>query len=381
MRVVHVVRAFHPAVGGLEGAVLSLARHQLARQGIGASVVTLDRLFSRPGEALPHRDHVDGVRVTRLPWRGSTRYPLAPSVLSHLADADIVHVHAIDFFFDFLALAKPLHRRTLVASTHGGFFHTAFAQRLKTAYFNTVTRTSAMAYAAIVACSQSDAASFERIAPNNLVTIENGVDLGKFAGRSAARHTRRIIYFGRFASHKRIEALFDLLRRLLATDPGWQLVVAGGAADVSVATLKAAAADLGPAVRFVIDPSEAALAEAIGTASYYACASSHEGFGLAAVEALSAGLVPVLSDIPPFARLQKKAGVGMLFDPADIPQAAARLVALDDALATAGPQERQRAMAASAAYDWDTAADAYLSVYRTALAPRRRTEIAASNEG
>jgi alpha-1,3-mannosyltransferase len=46
--------------------------------------------------------------------------------LRHLRDADIVHVHAIDFFFDFLGWTKPLHGKKLVVSTHGGFFHTSF---------------------------------------------------------------------------------------------------------------------------------------------------------------------------------------------------------------------------------------------------------------
>jgi alpha-1,3-mannosyltransferase len=41
---------------------------------------------------------VAGIPIQRLPWRGSSRYPLAPSVLWHLQSADVVHVHAIDFF-------------------------------------------------------------------------------------------------------------------------------------------------------------------------------------------------------------------------------------------------------------------------------------------
>ena len=82
MRVAHVVRQFAPAVGGLEDAVLSIARQQRRDLGLDAQVITLDRVFGRP-ERLPRQDVIDGVPVLRLPWSGSRRYPLAPSVLAH----------------------------------------------------------------------------------------------------------------------------------------------------------------------------------------------------------------------------------------------------------------------------------------------------------
>ena len=44
MRIVHVVRQFYPAVGGLETMVRELASKQVAASH-GVKVVTLDRLF------------------------------------------------------------------------------------------------------------------------------------------------------------------------------------------------------------------------------------------------------------------------------------------------------------------------------------------------
>ena len=114
MRIVHVVRQFYPAIGGFESVVYELAATQVAG-GHSVRVVTLDRLFKTetPGK-LSARDAVSGIEIVRIPYVGSTRYPIAPSVLKHIRDADIVHVHAIDFFYDFLAWTKPLHRRKLV---------------------------------------------------------------------------------------------------------------------------------------------------------------------------------------------------------------------------------------------------------------------------
>ncbi|MDN3721710.1 hypothetical protein QW131_27435 [Roseibium salinum] len=62
-------------------------------------VITLDRLFADPGTILAGRERIDGVAVHRIPFRGSSRYPIAPSIVKEIMDADLVHVHAVDFFF------------------------------------------------------------------------------------------------------------------------------------------------------------------------------------------------------------------------------------------------------------------------------------------
>ena len=366
MKVVHVVRQFHPSVGGLEDGVLSLARTQRARGICASSVVTLDRAFTDRATRLAPADAVEGVPVRRLPWRGSTRYPLAPSVLRAIAGADLVHVHAIDFFFDFLAATRPLHGRTLVASTHGGFFHTG-AGRLKRAYFATVTRASVRAYAAIVACSANDAAIFAPIAADRMTTIENGVDFGRYARAASASPNRRIICFGRLASHKRIDRLFLLLAELRRRSPEWSLVVAGSPGDQPLETLRrmARAAGVAEAVQFELSPETDRLRSLIGSCAWFASASEHEGFGLAAVEALAAGLFPILSDIPPFAALTRRTGLGMLFNPADPEPAAARI---EGAFASWKAPSDDVLARAVAPYDWGGVALRYSEVYERVLA-------------
>ena len=82
-------------------------------------VITLNRDFAKPNIVLPEHEDIDGIEVVRVPYRGSHRYPIAPKVLRHIKGADVVHVHAIDFFFDFLALTAPWHRQPLVVTPHG----------------------------------------------------------------------------------------------------------------------------------------------------------------------------------------------------------------------------------------------------------------------
>ena len=368
MQIVHVVRQYHPSVGGMEDVVHHIARHQL-QAGHQPRVLTLDRLFSDRTHPLPPAETLDGVPVLRLPFAGSSRYPLCPRVLGALAGAELIHVHGVDFFFDYLAATSGLHRRPLVASTHGGFFHTRFAARLKRAFFHTVTRGSVHAYRRIVATSASDGAIFSAIvARERLAVIENGVDVAKFRDRAAPVPGKTLIYFGRWSENKGLPAALDFLAVLRARDPAWRLIVAGREYDLDRAALAALAAARGQqaALTIVPNPDDAALAACIAQASYFLCRSRHEGFGLAAVEALSAGLTPLLSDIPPFRSLVAHAGVGLLLAPDAEATAAGRLLALHAAPAAAHAARRAAAIACAQHYAWPNVARRYMQVYRQA---------------
>ncbi len=370
MKIAHVVRQFLPSRGGLEEAVLKLSQHQARRHGCDVRVITLNRVFSNPGTLLPSREIVQGVSVERIPFRGSRRYPIAPSVLRHLADADLVHVHAVDFFYDFLALTRGIHRKRLIATTHGGFFHTEFAAGLKRLYFASATRAASLVYDRIIACSDSDASAFRRVAPGKVVTIENGVDLDKFRARASPVHQRTLIYFGRLSSNKRIDRLFPILRQLREHSLDWRLIVAGSDHDVAAAALRKDAAQCGiaAAVDFVEGPTDADLAALAGKATYFISASAYEGFGIAALEAMSAGLIPILSRIPSFETLVGRAGAGLLMDPTQPAAAVHAILDYDRRMQTNSRAERDQIMTFADTRDWAQVADAYRNQYERVLA-------------
>jgi alpha-1,3-mannosyltransferase len=368
VKVVHIVRQFSPSVGGLEDTVLSLTRAQRERLDIDASVLTLDRLFTGP-DVLPAEDVIHGVPVQRLPWSGSSRYPLAPSVLRHLKSADVVHVHAIDFFFDFLAFTRPLHGRRMIATTHGGFFHTGAFRMVKKVWFQTLTRASITAYDRIVACSHSDAEMFRASAGQRLMLIENGINQAKFRNAASPTPQKTILSFGRFARHKRTDALLGVFKQLTDLDPAWRLIIAGREADQKASELLDMARALGiaDAVRFVLNPTDVELRSLMGAATFYASLSAYEGFGLAAVEAMSAGLVPILSGIQPFIRLVSAAAAGLTVDADDPVAAAAAIAALPVGNIDLQSEWRRRVMMVAARYDWEEVASRYGMVYESAL--------------
>ncbi|MDQ7969248.1 MAG: glycosyltransferase family 4 protein [Oxalicibacterium faecigallinarum] len=367
INVVHLVRQYHPSIGGMEDVVQNIVRYQRDAHGHQPTIVTLNRLFRNTDVALPERDEVDGVPVIRLPFRGSTRYPLAPQVLQHVRQADVVHVHGVDFFYDYLALTKPLHKRPLVASTHGGFFHTEFASRLKRVYFNTVTRSTSLAYDRIVGTSNNDGDLFgEIVSAPRLSVIENGVNVDKFADCGSRTRVPVLIYFGRWSVNKGLLETIALFRHLVAQRPEWRLIIAGREYDHTQAELSDLLAQQGLSekVTLVESPDQTALSALIGHAGYYICLSRHEGFGIAPIEGMSAGLTPILSDIPPFRHLVEKSGLGLILDRRDIAANAARIAALHDQGDEAFAARREAAQAFVQQYSWRHIADRYVDIYR-----------------
>jgi alpha-1,3-mannosyltransferase len=363
MHVRHVVRQFAPNVGGLEDAVAQLAVHLQRDHGIRSSVVTLNRLFSDLKHELPTTGEHLGIPIRRIPFHGSTRYPIAPSILKEIGDADIVHVHGIDFFFDFLAHTRLLHRRPLVASTHGGFFHTDFASGAKRAWFASITRLSAKGYIRLFGSSENDAATFRQIAPRQTIAIENGVNINKWSGAGASETSPVMIFIGRFSFNKDVPAL---IRLVAALGTSWRLIIAGQPSDLSADDLRASAASFGvdDRVQIHVGADDTALRALISQASYVASASRYEGFGLSVIEGMSAGLVPILRPIPPFQRLVNRTGSGLLVD-MDDPFTAAREVTAFHNVDTA--KRREAAIAAAASFGWTGVAARFAAEYRSLL--------------
>lgn len=375
MKVMHVVRQFHPSVGGMEEVVLNIARRHLQDGRDQVEVLTLDRVFRDDGKRLDAREVHEGVPVRRLAYAGSSRYPLCPQVLGALEDADVVHVHGIDFFYDYLAATRLLHGKPMIASTHGGFFHTEYASKLKKLWFGSVTRASARAYRRIVATSQNDGDTFaEVVSPKRLRVIENGVDIQKFAGKGAREPGKTIISIGRWSVNKGIPETLALLQQLVAEDKAWRLIVAGREFDLTHAdiTQEIAARGLQEHVEIQSAPSQARLSELLSRAHYFVSLSRHEGFGIAAIEAMSAGLVPILNAIPPYAKLHAESRLGVVVD-ADSPDDATKSVRQLAEIDAAGfLSRRERAMRHVERYDWREVVDRYVDEYRQAFAETRR---------
>ncbi len=367
MRIVHVTRQFPPGLGGIEEVVAQLVEAQ-ARAGHDVRVLTLDRIFTDPGTQLVAREEWMGAQVLRFPYRGSMRYPFAPAVLGHVRDADVVHVHAIDFFFDFMSFTRVLHRRPLVATTHGGFFHTDAHARLKRLWFSTVTRMAVRGYEKIVACSQPDFDMFEGLAKDNLVLIENGVDISKFADLASRTPTKGLVAIGRFSFNKKPERLLDVMVELGRRDAGFTLDLIGGEFDWTREKLAAEIATRGlqDSVRLHVGVSNDEIARIISGSSLFVSASVHEGFGISLIEALSAGLLPVVESNAAFAAFAQRIPDVTLTGYAEPARAADAILQAHARLAADPAATRARLVAAAQPFAWPGVAERYMRVYEDA---------------
>jgi glycosyltransferase-like protein len=205
--------------------------------------------------------------------------------------------------------------------------------------------------------------------------IPNGVDAARFAAgtRDAAGRARWRDKLGRYvlalggieprkASIDLIEA-FALLRAQVGADlAGLRLVFGGGETLFDYrdyrAAFEARAAQLGVTPEIVGVLADEEMPALVAEASALAMVSAREGFGLAGMEALAAGVPVVARDLPVFREVY---GDTVAFA-ADAPGIAA---ALARQLSAPLPPGVGRALAAS--YTWKRAATAHLTVYQGLL--------------
>ena len=369
LRILHIVRQYLPAVGGMESFVRDLAAEQRA-MGHAPAVLTLNRQFNLGNRRLPANETIDGVPVRRIGYVGRRRYFLPFLGPMSLRRADILHVHATDPFFDLVALLRFAARVPAVATTHGGFFHTPAYGGIKRLYFRHITRRTCRSYGALFANSEQDEGYFNGLHPN-VIRLPNGVrPIGDITAEG-----RDLLYIGRLASHKNVDGVIRAVAALTGEAAASRLHIVGQEWDVRPDSLARLAGELGIADRVVLHGylDDAALALLAAGCGLFVSGSTYEGFGMSMIEAMGVGLVPVVHPNPSFAELVGEAGVGRCADFADPPAAAA---AIAEALARLGPGDRGRVRAFAERFSWRTAAARCVAEYRCLLAERRRPGVA-----
>lgn len=313
MKILHIVRQFAPSIGGLEDYVLNLATEQKA-MGHEVAVFTLNTNF-QTGEVLPSTATVNDLSVRRFDWRGSKRYPISLFPLKSLNEYDIVHVHAVDFFIDYLSLLKRLRllKSKLVLTTHGGFFHTPQQQALKKLFFRTVTRFTLKPVDVVFTISNNDRQLFEQIR-EGCQLIENGVAYQKFGQTSRSGESNDMVYLGRLSSNKRLDWLIEAFSRI--DDKGSKLRIIGNRATGDADQLERLVIQLNAQdrIELLFNISDEEILNYIAASRFVVSASEYEGFGLSVIELMSYGLVPILSREPDsFKDFIEQSGVGSLF--------------------------------------------------------------------
>jgi len=358
MRILHVVRQFHPAVGGLESYVKSMIDHQKMR-GHQCSVLTLNRVFHGNDNILGPYDVVNDTPVHRVSFLGKRRFFVPLVAPSFFNPYDIIHVHNTDGFFDYISSLAAFIDKPVFATTHGGFFHTGDFSAIKKAYFKFITSRTGRRYRALFAISQNDYNTFKGV-NDNLILKPNAITPpGDFIASG-----NDFVYLGRLAKHKNVASVVETFA-YLKTRHGQQgkLHIIGPEWDVKQSDLILIANRFGVEKDIIfhgfVTPEK--LEKLLKKCGWFLSASSFEGFGMSMLEAMAVGLIPFVQPNESFRELITAGHVGECVDFSH-PENAAALIA--ERLKFIGLDERKKAQNFALQFSWEKLAEETLAAYR-----------------
>lgn len=319
MRVLHVIPSLSPSSGGPSFALPAIAR-SLQPHGVQIDVVTTDD--NGPGQYmtdLPLGQPVpqDGGWTVRY-FRKQTEFykvslPLGRWLDAHVADYDLVHVHAL---FSSASLAGmraankhdvPFIVRPLGVLNRWGMENRR--RRIKSLSFRLLElpllkRAAAMHYTSRM--EKDEAARFGL--ENRQAIVPIGMDLSAFDylpdpslfldKYPEADGMRNILFLSRIDAKKGMDLLIAAFAQMAPRHPDVRLIICGEGDPSLVAALKQQAASLGIAGRITwtgFVNGDLRLA-AYASAEMFVLPSHSENFGIALLEAMAAGLPCISTD-------------------------------------------------------------------------------------
>ncbi len=363
MKALQVSHHYAPCIGGIEKYIQDMCS-ALKKNNVETEVLCLDRCPDSI-EMLKEEETIKGIRVRRVPFLDAKYYKIAPSLLGEVrkSDADLLHVHQVGFLTDYLCLTKPIHKKPIVVSTHGGIFHTKNISGLKKIYFNAWCRRVLKAADFLIADSRHDLELFKKTT-SRIKVIENGIDFERFSSLKRRRKKGQIMAIGRIARNKRIDNLLNAVEEAQNLGAKPRIIVAGSDPEKKGKEMKKIAQEKGIDAVFLLDAGQGELEKSMAESTFFASASEYEGFGIAAVEAMASGLVPILNSIETYSTFVRKKGTGFLTDfskPKEAGKAIAKALSmrpLEIRKCSRGAQET------AGKYDWREKAKEVKEIYR-----------------
>ncbi|MCB1474180.1 MAG: glycosyltransferase [Rhodobiaceae bacterium] len=284
------------------------------------------------------------VLLERRPGHLHPRHLLALRAIARANRVSIVHAHNLGSK-SWALLLKAIRPGTRVVFTaHSTSALPSLGPLGRWVHANFVDWTVAISQAVLRICGDCGIARAS--------CIDNGIDLARFA---AVRRTRRgdirqLINVGRFSiREKGQDVLVRALAILNAQDAGLHLTLMGGSGGAADRVkLEQMADDLGQAHAVTFLEGRTDVPQQLGEADLFVLPSREEGFGLAVVEAMAAGLPVVASRVGGLADIITDRRDGCLVaadDPAALADCIASLIANPQetqAMAMAGEQVAQR---------------------------------------
>lgn len=381
LKILDVVVRFHPYIGGVENTVLDLNRRLLAR-GHEIRVVCADEPAGAP-------DHVQGIDVVRLPWRGklgNTNLAWGLRKALRRERPDVIHTHIPTALFADAAadisreLGAPLvltYHNDLIGEGLKGLFGKVYNRYILPGLLARCDR--------VVTINPNYATKSPHLSANDpkIACVPWGVDERLFlppAGDGPAADAPELVlgFLSILDEHHRYKGLEVLLKAVaeLRRDGRRVRLKVGGAGEEQ-GLYRKIASELGIAgatefLGFIPGPD---LPGFYGSCHVFVLPSTdarREGFGLVLLEAMACGRAVVSTPIVGMHQDIQKHETGLLVTPEDPAALAAALRRLDDergSLEVMGGNGRRLIVER---YTWTSVTDAYERIYLEVAAARGR---------
>lgn len=355
MKILHVVQAYHPAIGGSEWLVKNISERLVHQYGDDVTVFTPAvtkpiYFWKNEGEVLPPgTETINGVTVKRfkvfaglklprmllahtfhrlkLPFHDWARTiqtgPIIPGLSQAIANsgADIIFATAFPFMHMYYALAGA--KRGKIPLVYLGAIHTndqwGYNRRMM---YNAIKQVEA--YIAHTSFEREHLTA-QGVNPEKIQIIGGGVDINNDLSIDGAEIRQRykldrhpvLIFLGRQSSLKRLDILLAAMPIVWRNFQDTRLLIAGAQTNYSI-QLKQLIRQL-PLhqqnnIIFIHDFSEQEKPKILAAADIFVHPGGNESFGIAFIEAWSAGKPVIGADTGAIKSLITDHKTGLLFE-------------------------------------------------------------------
>jgi glycosyltransferase involved in cell wall biosynthesis len=382
MKVLQVVPSLAPEWGGPVKVVNELAG---ALEAIGVSSEIISAQGRRVGNPETVTNDIpihlfETGPLARL-WTAHTPR-LKKTLARKIPDFDLVHIQELWHYPGYIA-SKIARSRNVpyIVTIHGELNEWNLQQKRlkKQIYMTAIQRGILQKSAALHAITQAESNRIRQLEietpvamiPNGIHTeeFENLPDRSQFVSRYPELENRLIVLFlGRIQQKKGLDILAQAFGNLVRTRHDVRLVVAGPDEDNTLTEIKTILKSQGALEKAVFPgmlTGEQKL-EALGAADIFALTSYSEGFSVALLEALSAGLPLVITDECNFPEVGDSRA-GFVVRPNDSETASALMSLLDSAdLRREMSQNARRLVRFN--YTWERIAEKMFTLYGNVIA-------------
>lgn len=363
-------------MGGLGQHVYDLSRY-LVQRGTPVTVLTV----ARSGSSAPAREWMAGVEVVRVPIKEPSGenfwdWILAMNLAMYQAAQTICQprvMHAHDWLVADAALAlQATNRRPLVVTIHAtergrqGGIHSRLQEQI-----DDQERRLTESANRVIVCSRSMRREIVRqwkTPSPKILVLPNGVDParvdpGDGKPRGYSEGHRWLLYFGRLVPEKGIDVLLAALPQVLRSYPDAKLAVLGSGPYLEQLQVQASELAIANAVRFLGFARQHQRNLWLSYTEMAIFPSRYEPFGIAALEAMAAGVPVIAAKVGGMADVIVHDKNGILVPP-DHAEALARAIIRLLAQPTWAERLANQALSDVRHYSWDQIARRTEHTYR-----------------